>query len=331
MSLDINLTGVEKTSNKKTTLTDNSDTFYPTQKAVKTAVDAKENTITAGTTAQYFRGDKTFQTLDKTAVGLSNVDNTSDANKPVSTATQTAVDAKFNTPTGTTAQYIRGDGSLETFPTIPDPADFVEKSDFTSHSILAKQSGASDPVAVSIGNNEILGRESGGGADIKGLSASEVKAMLAFTKAEIMAGLEMEEIFITGDQTTPSTTAVSIIDLVTTTLTTGKYKINGTIGVGSNTTTGMKLGIIIPTGATMKLKGLDRGSTFDNSITEIFTTSNTLSTGNFCRVNGESIVNINGTITIGATSGVVQFIFAKTTSGTATITDEGTQITIEKL
>ena len=45
MSLDINLTGVEITSNKKTTLTDNSDTFYPTQKAVKTAVDAKQNTL----------------------------------------------------------------------------------------------------------------------------------------------------------------------------------------------------------------------------------------------------------------------------------------------
>jgi len=187
MSLDINLTGVEKTSNKKTTLTDNSDTFYPTQKAVKTAVDAKENTITAGTTAQYFRGDKTFQTLDKTAVGLSNVDNTSDANKPVSTATQTALNAKFNTPTGTTAQYLRGDGTVATFPTIPDPSDFVEKSDFTAHSILAKQSGASDPVAVSIGNNEILGRKSGGGSNIEGLSVSEVKSLLNYTASDVGA------------------------------------------------------------------------------------------------------------------------------------------------
>jgi hypothetical protein len=187
MSLDINLTNVESTTNKKTTLTDNSDTFYPTQKAVKTAVDAKENTITAGTTAQYFRGDKTFQTLDKTAVGLSNVDNTSDANKPVSTATQTALNAKFNTPTGTTAQYLRGDGSLETFPTIPDASDFVAKSDFTSHSILAKQSGASDPVAVSIGNNEILGRKSGGGSNIEGLSVSEVKSLLNYTASDVGA------------------------------------------------------------------------------------------------------------------------------------------------
>jgi ribosomal protein L35AE/L33A len=90
----------EDIANKKIDLTDNSDTFYPTQKAVKTAVDAKENTITAGTTSQYFRGDKTFQTLDKTAVGLGNVDNTSDSNKPVSTATQTALNLKVDKVAG---------------------------------------------------------------------------------------------------------------------------------------------------------------------------------------------------------------------------------------
>jgi hypothetical protein len=57
---------------------------------------SKENTITAGTTSQYFRGDKTFQTLNKTAVGLSNADDTSDLNKPISTATQTALNAKIS-------------------------------------------------------------------------------------------------------------------------------------------------------------------------------------------------------------------------------------------
>jgi hypothetical protein len=63
---------------------------------------AVEPTITAGTTGQYYRGDKSFQTLDKTAVGLANVDNTSDANKPVSTATQTALNAKQGIITLTT-------------------------------------------------------------------------------------------------------------------------------------------------------------------------------------------------------------------------------------
>jgi lysophospholipase L1-like esterase len=56
-----------------------------------------EPPITVGSTSQYWRGDKTFQTLDKTAVGLGNNDNTSDVNKPVSTAQAAAIAAKLNT------------------------------------------------------------------------------------------------------------------------------------------------------------------------------------------------------------------------------------------
>lgn len=41
-----NISGKEDTSNKKTDLTDNSDTYYPTQKAVKTAVDNLSSTLT---------------------------------------------------------------------------------------------------------------------------------------------------------------------------------------------------------------------------------------------------------------------------------------------
>lgn len=61
---------------------------------LQTALDGKEPTITAGTSGQYYRGDKTMATLDKTAVGLNNVDNTADASKPVSTAQATAIAAK---------------------------------------------------------------------------------------------------------------------------------------------------------------------------------------------------------------------------------------------
>jgi hypothetical protein len=68
--------------------------------SINGTIAGKEPTITAGTTGQYFRGDKTFQTLDKAAVGLGNVDNTSDANKPISTATQTALDDKVDKVTG---------------------------------------------------------------------------------------------------------------------------------------------------------------------------------------------------------------------------------------
>jgi len=86
------------------------------QTDLQSALNAKEDDIAAGTTAQYWRGDKSWQTLNKSAVGLGNVDNTSDADKPISTATQTALDGKFDDPTGDTTQYIAGDGSLITFP-----------------------------------------------------------------------------------------------------------------------------------------------------------------------------------------------------------------------
>ena len=73
------------------------------QTDLQSALNAKENTITATTSADYFRGDKTFATLDKSAVGLANVDNTSDANKPVSSATQTALNAKVASNTAIVA------------------------------------------------------------------------------------------------------------------------------------------------------------------------------------------------------------------------------------
>lgn len=47
-------------------------------------------------------------TLDKSDVGLGNVDNTSDANKPISTATQTALDAKQDKITAN--GILKGDG-----------------------------------------------------------------------------------------------------------------------------------------------------------------------------------------------------------------------------
>lgn len=43
---------------------------------ITTALSGKEPTITSGTTSQYWRGDKSWQTLDKSSVGLGNVENT---------------------------------------------------------------------------------------------------------------------------------------------------------------------------------------------------------------------------------------------------------------
>ena len=102
---DVGLSDVDNTS----------DAAKPISTAAQTALDGKEPTITAGASSQYWRGDKTFQTLDKSTVGLGNVDNTSDANKPISSATQTALDGKEPTVgTGAINEYWRGDKTWQT-------------------------------------------------------------------------------------------------------------------------------------------------------------------------------------------------------------------------
>ena len=72
--------------------------------AIQTQLDAKLASATAASTyapiaSPTFTG--TVSGVSKSMVGLGNVDNTSDANKPVSTATQTALDAKLSLSGGT--------------------------------------------------------------------------------------------------------------------------------------------------------------------------------------------------------------------------------------
>lgn len=68
----------------------NTDELYSTVAGLEPAVTAP---ATAPTT-KFYRGDKTFVAIDKTTVGLANVDNTSDASKPVSTAQLAALNLK---------------------------------------------------------------------------------------------------------------------------------------------------------------------------------------------------------------------------------------------
>ena len=68
---DIGLGNVDNTS----------DANKPISTATQTALNGKENIISVGNTSQYFRGDKTWQTLNSSAVGLGNVPNV-DATNP---------------------------------------------------------------------------------------------------------------------------------------------------------------------------------------------------------------------------------------------------------
>lgn len=89
-----------------------SDANKPISTATKTALDAKEPTVTGGGVGQYYRGDKSFQDLNKTAVGLALVDNTSDLAKPISTLAQAALDGKEDKlvapTTAPTTKFLNG-------------------------------------------------------------------------------------------------------------------------------------------------------------------------------------------------------------------------------
>ena len=109
---------------------DDFDTLESTVGSLSTTVSGKEPAITAGTTSQYWRGDKTWQTLDKSAVGLGNVDNTSDATK------------KSNY-TGTIASGDTG---------------FVTGGDVytaVNGTIQAEQTVSTDPVTATVTTNDI--------------------------------------------------------------------------------------------------------------------------------------------------------------------------------
>lgn len=100
-----------------------------------TAIAAMDSS-TAGAIASDGAGwvKKTYAQL-KTALGLGNVDNTSDANKPISTATQTALDAKLDdSQKGVAGGLAELDGS-GLVPTSQLPAyvdDVVTVADFAS-------------------------------------------------------------------------------------------------------------------------------------------------------------------------------------------------------
>lgn len=104
-----NLGSSATTTNVTVTSSTGSSTTLPVASAAQAGVITKANYDTLATVAatsssgQYFRGDKTWATLDKSAVGLSNVDNTSDLLKPISNA----VEHDFASLAGSGAYYAQ--------------------------------------------------------------------------------------------------------------------------------------------------------------------------------------------------------------------------------
>lgn len=118
-----------------------SDVDKPISALTQTALDAKEDEIVAGTTNQYFRGDKSFQDLNKNAVGLAQVDNTSDVDKPVSTAVSNALADKQDTlVSGINLKTINGEsllGNTNISVGLDERVDWVLSTDVFTTPIIA--------------------------------------------------------------------------------------------------------------------------------------------------------------------------------------------------
>jgi hypothetical protein len=117
------------------------DTVKHMTSAERTTWNSKQDNIPTGTTAQYYRGDKSWQALDKSAVGLENVDNTSDARKPLSSAATTADNANVKK---TGAQTIIGNKTFNPnnsgWSMITDNGITPMKLSSTSMGLLLRQS-----------------------------------------------------------------------------------------------------------------------------------------------------------------------------------------------
>ena len=116
--------------------------------------------------------DSAVSSVTKTTIGLGNVDNTSDLNKPISTATQTALDAKASdTPTFTEAPTRANIESGESLSTLFGkirkwftdlPSMFVAKSGDTMSGNLGinRPNGTASTVGISyltLGNDIVSG------------------------------------------------------------------------------------------------------------------------------------------------------------------------------
>jgi len=237
----------------------------------------KENTVTAGTTGDYYRGDKSWQTLNKTAVGLSNVDNTADTAKPVSTATQTALNAKATDSAvvhNTGNETVAGIKTFSSSPIVPTP---TTNSQAASKSYVdgVAASGAPDATSSVKGLVQLTG-------DLGGTAASPTVPGLA-SKAD-----DSSVVHLTGTQTVAGVKTFSSSPVVptpsTSTQAANKSYVDATAAAGAPDATSSVKGIIQLTGdlggtaASPTVPGLSGKANTSHSHATSDITSGTMST-----------------------------------------------------
>ncbi|RVU26544.1 hypothetical protein EOJ36_00690 [Sandaracinomonas limnophila] len=205
-----NLGGTFENLNNKSTSIQNDATStskYPSVKLIKDYVDAtigtatssvtditKEPIILAGTSSQYYRGDKSWQILDKTAVNLGNVDNTADVNKPISTAQQTALNLKANTSDVNTSLALKEDANNKS---TDITADATSTTKYPSVKIIKDYVDATISSGVADASSSLKGKIKLTG-DLAGTADSPTVPGLLTKEPSILAGTSSQ--YYRGDK-----------------------------------------------------------------------------------------------------------------------------------
>lgn len=213
---------------------DTSDANKPVSTAQQAALDLKEDLITATTSADYYRGDKTFQPLNKAAVGLSDVDDTSDADKPVSTAQQAALDLKvdgaassvdsevmlYSGTTGKVSKRATGSGYAKLTSGVLSASATVAASDLTGQVALANGGTNKSLTAVAGGvaytdSDSIEITSTGTSGQVlqsNGSSAPTFVNKSISGKAQSASSVTLEEIQVVNNQLTQTSTNKYLLD-----------------------------------------------------------------------------------------------------------------------
>lgn len=239
-----------------------------------------------------------WATIDKTFVGLGSADDTSDANKPVSTAQQTALDLKANLASPT----------------------------FTGTVVLPNSTVTNAMLAGSIAYSKLVLTGAILNADLVGSIANAKLANSAITINGTLVALGASidsrplSASVSGsDVTTTSASATDVTGLSIAVVANKKYRVTASLWIGCNNTGGVQFAINGPAGSAV-LSGAWQGSAGAASTNQTVKlgTIGTLSAAGatFIRVNSAGgMVNLIGYITTSATSGSITIQFASNVGG----------------
>jgi hypothetical protein len=169
---------------------------------------------TAAPTAITSSALKTMLSLTKSDVGLGNVDNTSDLSKPISTATQTALDLKEDKANKSNDGTLAS-ASTTLFPSVYAVKTYVDSKVSSSGSgtitgvvTTAGLTGGGTSGAITVGmssiaTNTVLGNNTGSTATPTAITATALKSMIGITKSDLGLG----NVDNTSDLSKPISTA----------------------------------------------------------------------------------------------------------------------------